>query len=183
MIASPLWCNIKALKTVPVPRASTGAWETYEGTTTWRKLAFPVPSSHQLPRDPLPHPCWALLLVTCEQTTTAAMNWWVEWPCHVQRALCAWPSPLSSHSTGHAFIAGPHRTSSGLTSHSLTASNLNLNLLFHIETHHDLSLLYFAVGTLKPEYTTSNVFYRGIWVLASTDNRRLLWSSANRKFA
>lgn len=116
-----------------------------------------------------------LLLVTCEQATTAAMNWWVERPCHVQRALCAWPSPLSSHSTGHAFIAGPHRTSPGLTSHSLTASNLNLNLLFHIKIHHDLSLLYFAVGTLKPEYTTSNVFYRGIWVLASTDSRRLLY--------
>lgn len=33
-----------------------------------------------------------LLLVMREQTTTAAVNWWVEQLCHIQKTLCAWPS-------------------------------------------------------------------------------------------
>lgn len=58
---------------------------------------------------------------------------------------------LPSHPTGHTIFAGPYTTFPSWISHSSRASDLNPNTLFHIGTHSDLSLLYFAVEILKPE--------------------------------
>lgn len=59
-------------------------------------------SSHQLSmgshlgtgfNEPLSHPCWDAEWLGPVEVTTAAVSWWVQWPCRVQKTACHSPPP------------------------------------------------------------------------------------------